>query len=59
MKIGLVGLGKMGANMAERIRGAGHEVVGYDRDPDVSEVASIADLVGALGDVPRVVWSMV
>jgi len=59
MKIGLVGLGKMGANMAERIRGAGHEVVGYDRDPDVSEVASIADLVGALGDAPRVVWSMV
>jgi 6-phosphogluconate dehydrogenase len=59
MKIGLVGLGKMGANMAERIRGAGHEVVGYDRDPEVSEVASIADLVDALGDAPRAVWSMV
>ena len=33
MKIGLVGLGRMGGNMRERIRAAGHEVVGYDRDP--------------------------
>jgi 6-phosphogluconate dehydrogenase len=59
MKLGLVGLGKMGANMAQRIRQAGHEVVGYDRDPEVSEVATLADLVGALEESPRVVWTMV
>ena len=33
MQLGLIGLGKMGGNMRERIRRAGHEVVGYDRDP--------------------------
>ena len=32
MQLGLVGLGKMGGNMRERIRRAGHEVVGYDRN---------------------------
>ncbi|MGI9157606.1 MAG: NAD(P)-binding domain-containing protein [Marmoricola sp.] len=31
-QIGIVGLGKMGANMAERLRRAGHEVVGFDHD---------------------------
>jgi len=36
MQLGLVGLGKMGGNMRERIRRAGHEVVGYDRDKSVS-----------------------
>ena len=30
MQLGLVGLGKMGGNMRERLRAAGHEVVGYD-----------------------------
>ena len=39
MQLGLVGLGKMGGNMRERLRRAGHEVVGYDRNPDVSDVA--------------------
>ena len=34
MEIGLVGLGKMGGNMRERLRRAGHTVVGYDRHPD-------------------------
>ncbi len=34
MQLGLVGLGKMGGNMRERIRRAGHEVVGYDRNQD-------------------------
>ena len=58
MKIGLIGLGKMGANMASRLRGAGHEVLGYDRDPALSEVESIAGLVDALGESP-VVWTMV
>ncbi|WP_068400055.1 phosphogluconate dehydrogenase (NAD(+)-dependent, decarboxylating) [Kribbia dieselivorans] len=58
MQLGLIGLGKMGGNMRERIRRAGHEVIGYDRNPDVSDVAGLADLVGALA-APRVVWIMV
>ena len=36
MQLGLVGLGRMGANMRERIRRAGHEVVGYDFNPEVA-----------------------
>ncbi|MGA5898424.1 phosphogluconate dehydrogenase (NAD(+)-dependent, decarboxylating) [Streptomyces venetus] len=58
MQIGLVGLGKMGANMRERLRNAGHTVVGYDTNPEKSDVASLADLVNAL-DAPRTVWVMV
>ncbi|MFG2312246.1 phosphogluconate dehydrogenase (NAD(+)-dependent, decarboxylating) [Streptomyces sp. NPDC048566] len=58
MQIGLVGLGKMGGNMRERIRRAGHTVVGYDRNPDLSDVGSLAELVDALHG-PRVVWVMV
>ena len=58
MKIGLIGLGRMGAGIAERLRRSGHEVVGYDRDPAVSEVASLTELVDALSP-PRVVWVMV
>ncbi len=58
MKIGLVGLGRMGAGIAERLRRKGHEVVGYDRNPEVSETASLRDLTGAL-EPPRVVWVMV
>jgi len=58
MKIGLVGLGRMGAGMAERLRREGHEVVGYDRNPDVSEVRSLEELVRALSP-PRAVWVMV
>ncbi len=60
MKISIVGLGKMGANMAERLRRAGHEVVGYDRDPDTSDVGSLEEAVTALDGQPRrVVWVMV
>ncbi len=55
----MVGLGRMGGNMAERLRRAGHEVVGYDRDPKVSQVKSLAELVEALGTPPRMVWVMV
>src|SRR3954454_6835813 len=55
MQLGLVGLGKMGGNMRERIRRAGHDVVGYDRDRSVSDASSLADLVKRL-DAPRVVW---
>ena len=58
MQLGLVGLGKMGFNMRERLRAAGHDVVGYDRNPDVSDSESLADLVGKL-EAPRVVWVMV
>ncbi|MFJ4682221.1 phosphogluconate dehydrogenase (NAD(+)-dependent, decarboxylating) [Streptomyces sp. NPDC091377] len=58
MQLGLIGLGKMGGNMRERIRRAGHTVVGYDRNPDVSDVGSLAELVGAL-EAPRTVWVMV
>ena len=41
MDLGLIGLGKMGGNMRERLRRAGHTVVGYDRNPDVSDVESL------------------
>jgi 6-phosphogluconate dehydrogenase len=58
MQIGLIGLGKMGGNMRERIRRAGHTVIGYDRNPEVSDVSSLAELVEKL-EAPRVVWSMV
>jgi len=57
-QLGLIGLGKMGFNMRERLREAGHRVVGYDRNAEVSDVASLADLVAAL-EAPRVVWVMV
>ena len=62
MHIGLVGLGKMGGNMRARMRNAGHTVVGYDRNPDLADVGSLADLVAALPGPdggPRVVWMMV
>ena len=58
MKVGMVGLGKMGGNMAARIREAGHVVVGYDAFSGASDVASLAELVDQL-DPPRVVWVMV
>ncbi len=58
MQLGLVGLGRMGFNMRERLRAAGHEVVGYDRNPDVSDSESLADMVSKLS-APRVVWVMV
>ncbi|WP_229821484.1 NAD(P)-binding domain-containing protein, partial [Streptomyces ruber] len=58
MELGLVGLGKMGGNMRERIRRAGHTVVGYDRNPDLADVHSLEELVGRL-EGPRVVWVMV
>ncbi|WP_229859340.1 NAD(P)-binding domain-containing protein, partial [Streptomyces anandii] len=58
MELGLVGLGKMGGNMRERIRRAGHTVVGYDRNPALADVHSLEELVGKLQG-PRVVWVMV
>jgi 6-phosphogluconate dehydrogenase len=58
MQLGLIGLGRMGGNMRDRLREAGHEVLGYDRHPENSDAASLADLVGKL-DAPRVIWTMV
>ncbi|QAY69535.1 phosphogluconate dehydrogenase (NAD(+)-dependent, decarboxylating) [Xylanimonas protaetiae] len=57
--IGLVGLGKMGANMRARLRQGGIEVTGYDPRPEVTDVPTLAALVEALPAGKRVVWVMV
>lgn len=67
MDIGMVGLGRMGGNMAERLHQAGHRVVCYDRDPDARDGASgrgleTADSLEHLAETlpaPRTVWVMV
>ena len=58
MRIGLIGLGKMGGNMRDRIRAAGHEVIGYSRTSTSRDANSLEELVGAL-PTPRVVIVMV
>lgn len=59
MQLGMIGLGRMGGNMAKRIAAAGHEVVGYDHSPESDRtVASLKELVAAL-KAPRLVWVMV
>jgi 6-phosphogluconate dehydrogenase len=67
MELGMVGLGRMGANMVERLVRGGHRVVGYDRDSGaVARVTaagaggadSLPALVGKLGK-PRAIWIMV
>ena len=67
MQLGLIGLGKMGGFMAERIHNAGHQVVGFDFNADaVAKLAStgnvgsssLADMVSKL-EAPRAVWMMV
>lgn len=67
MQLGLIGLGKMGGNMAERLRLGGHQVVGFDFNPEaVAKLAasgnvgasSLEDLVKKL-DAPRAIWIMV
>ena len=58
MELGLVGLGRMGGNMRERLRRAGHTVVGYARNPQVRDVASLEEMVNKL-TMPRAVWVMV
>ncbi len=67
MKLGMVGLGRMGANMSERLIRGGHEVVVFDpRSEAVTALAgkgaigasSLEDLVSKL-ESPRVVWMMV
>ena len=58
MTMGMVGLGRMGAGMTRRLRSAGHTIIGFDRNPAVSDVKSLQELVDALPS-PRVVWLMV
>ncbi len=58
MELGLVGLGRMGGNMRERLRAAGHTVVGFDHHPERSDAASLAEMVDKLTP-PRAVWVMV
>jgi 6-phosphogluconate dehydrogenase len=58
MQLGIVGLGRMGGNMRERLRRAGHDVVGYDPNAQISDVAGLPELVEALA-APRIVWLMV
>jgi 6-phosphogluconate dehydrogenase len=61
MELGLVGLGKMGGNMRERMRAAGLQVVGFDHNASISDATDLADVVGKLtaSDQPKVVWVMV
>jgi lactate dehydrogenase-like 2-hydroxyacid dehydrogenase len=67
MQLGMIGLGRMGANMVRRLLRDGHQCVAFDRSPDaVKELvndkalgaASLADLVKELAK-PRAVWLMV
>jgi 6-phosphogluconate dehydrogenase len=58
MQLGLIGLGKMGFNMRERLRKGGHDVIGFDPRPEVTDVPTLAALAEALS-TPRVVWVMV
>ena len=61
MELGLVGLGKMGGNMRQRMRNAGLTVVGFDHNQEISDAKDLADMVGKLTatDQPKVVWVMV
>ena len=58
MQLGMVGLGKMGGNMAARLREKGHEVVGFDVASPERDVDDLKTLVAGL-DAPRIVWVMV
>jgi 6-phosphogluconate dehydrogenase len=58
MQLGLVGLGRWAATWPPGCGTAGHEVVGFDHNPDVSDVPGLAELVAALTP-PRAVWVMV
>jgi 6-phosphogluconate dehydrogenase len=67
MRLGMIGLGRMGGNMATRLVRNGHQVVGYARSEEsrraaaadgAETAASVEDLVAAL-EPPRVAWAMV
>ncbi len=57
MRIGLIGLGRMGSNMRTRLQERGVEVIGYDHDPAVTDVPDLSALVAELS-APRIVWVM-
>jgi 6-phosphogluconate dehydrogenase len=57
MQLGMVGLGRMGANMTERLRAAGHDVKTFD--PNVESTASSLEELVQQIDAPRSVWLMV
>ena len=57
-QIGLVGLGRMGGAMRGRLESRGIDVVGFDANPELTEVESLAGLVAALS-APRLIWVMV
>jgi 6-phosphogluconate dehydrogenase len=58
MQIGMIGLGRMGGNMAKRLRIGGHEVIGYTRSGGDADVATLEELVQKL-QPPRTAWAMV
>jgi 6-phosphogluconate dehydrogenase len=67
MQLGLVGLGRMGGNMARRLAAGGHAIVAFDRSADavtrltggpISGAASLDDLIARLAP-PRAIWIMV
>jgi 6-phosphogluconate dehydrogenase len=58
VQIGMIGLGRMGGNMAKRLRRAGHDVIGYARSPEGRDVASLEELVERLAP-PRTAWVMI
>ena len=61
MQVGLVGLGRMGGRIRDRLVRAGHEVIAYDADASLAGAAGVTSLealVAAL-PAPRVVWVMV
>jgi len=67
MELGMVGLGRMGANMTRRLTAAGHRIVVFDRDKAavsaaVAEGAVGADSLASVAEnlsVPRAIWIMV
>jgi 6-phosphogluconate dehydrogenase len=58
MQLAMIGLGRMGANMRDRLVAGGHEVLGYDQDRSRSDAENLVDLVARLAR-PRHVWVMV
>lgn len=69
MKLAMIGVGKMGANMVRRLANDGHEVVAYDIDSDIADklaqehpqitsVTTLEQLIGEL-EAPRAIWVMV
>ena len=69
MKIAMIGLGKMGANMVRRLVADGHEIIAYSKSPETAiELAKEIDNVTPVKDLneliktlapPRVIWLMV